>query len=195
MPIRTASEYLAEASELVSNPKASSSDLGRAKVLTSLAELASAGWLDSNSRLQDFRLLSYAGDHPLSVAQLYRQSNARILEHEMDVATLEFFSGKRSAALTEEKIISTKGGRIEEKVAYRLHGRAIGAVSELRDFSRELGSYTGLDEGTWSAGGYSVPVGFIPQVFHALKRTDQILEAANWDTTATADADRSMCRA
>ena len=32
-----------------------------------------------------------------------------------------------------------------------------------------------------------IPIGFIPTVFSAMKRTDQVLEAANWDVAATSD--------
>ena len=187
MPTRTAASYLTEASELASNPRATSTDLGRAKVLTALAELASAGELDSNSRLNDLRLRRYAGERADSVSQLSAKAQARMVENTLDAATVDFFSGKRSSPLNQNAVISTSGGRIEEKTGYRINRRSVGAVSELRDFSLQLRTYTGLAEGTGSLGGYSVPVGFIPQVIAALKRTDQILEASDWDTAATTD--------
>jgi HK97 family phage major capsid protein len=190
MTIQTASEYMAEASRLVSNPNATSNDLGRAKVLTSLAELASAGDLDTDSRFKDFATQRYAGDHTKSVAQLFNESQSRVIRGKMDAATLEFFGGKRSSPFTGEAVISTTGGRIQERpTGLRMNGRPLGAITELQDFGFGIDTrtYSGLSTSTsGDAGGYAIPIGFIAQVFAAVKLTDQILGAADWDTAATA---------
>jgi HK97 family phage major capsid protein len=189
MTIQTAQEYMAEAARLASNPNATSSDLGRAKVLTGLAELASAGDFDTNSRFKDFITQRYVGDRTYSVAQLFNQSRERVITRQLDPATLHFFSGQRSKSFNEEAVISTSGGRIKEiPTGQRMNGRAIGAISELADFSFGIDSrsYAGLDTSlSGDAAGSTIPIGFIPQVFHAIKQTDQILGAADWSTAAT----------
>jgi HK97 family phage major capsid protein len=190
MTIQTANEYMAEASRLVKNPNVTSNDLGRAKVLTSLAELAAAGDLDTDSRFKDFATQRYVGDRTKSVAQLFNESQSRVIRGKMDAATLEFFGGKRSSPFTGEAVISTTGGRIQEHpTGLRLNGRRLGAITELQDFGFGIDTrtYSGLSTSlTGDAGGYTVPIGFVAQVFAAIKLTDQILGAADWDTAATA---------
>jgi HK97 family phage major capsid protein len=120
---------------------------------------------------------------PKTTAELFAQSRIRNL----DSATFEFLASKRHSGTQENRTISTAGGRIEEiPSGYRMNGRSLGACSELSDYSFGLESrtYSGLSEGTATAGLELVPLGYIPQIFAALKRTDQILEAANWIPTA-----------
>jgi HK97 family phage major capsid protein len=120
---------------------------------------------------------------PKTTAELFAQSRIR----NMDSATLEFFGSKRRSANNENRTISITGGRIDEiPSGYRAHGKAIGACSELRDYSFALESrtYAGLSEGVTADGGGTLPLGYIPHIFAAFKRTDQILEAANWIPTA-----------
>jgi HK97 family phage major capsid protein len=118
---------------------------------------------------------------PKTTAELFAQSRIRNL----DSATFEFFGSKRHSGNHENRTISTGGRRVDEiPTGYRTNGRPIGACSELRDYSFGLESRTALTEGTLSDGGSTVALGYIPQIFVALKRTSQILEAANWIPTA-----------
>jgi HK97 family phage major capsid protein len=92
----------------------------------------------------------------------------------------------------EERKISVTGGTLDERTNCMSRGQAVGAVTELRDFSSildpERRTYSGLTTATGGIdGGNVVPTGFIYTVFAALKRTDQVLKAANWDVAATVD--------
>jgi len=66
-----------------------------------------------------------------------------------------------------------------------VNGRSVGRVTELRDHSNFFEQRSALTEGTLGDGGSLVPVGYVPEVLHAAKRTDQVLEAGNWDLAAT----------
>lgn len=122
-----------------------------------------------------------------STGELFRKARMEFSARTLDGAVLDFFGGKRRVAYHEENVISSSGSRIAELTTQRRNGRSMGAISELRDLSSLLNveSRTGLTEGTTEEGGATVPVGYIPQVFAAMKRTDQILEAANWTTATT----------
>src|SRR5207248_8461828 len=80
----------------------------------------------------------------------------------------------------------------ERQQSYRFAGQSRGAVTFLKDYSSVLNAeartYAGLTTAQGgSDGGNMVPIGFIPTVLAAVKRTDQVLEAANWDIAATSD--------
>lgn len=126
-----------------------------------------------------------------SKAQLFSESRLRITQRNIDPAALEFFGGRRNSSTQEPSRISIAGGRIDELPPVRHNGRSVGAITELRDMSSmlETRTYSGLAEGSGSAGGDLVPIGYIPRVIAALKRTEQILEAADWETAATANGE------
>ena len=70
------------------------------------------------------------------------------------------------------------GGFIERKQAYRYGGRSRGAATYLKDYSSVLNAeartYAGLTSTQGgSDGGNMIPIGFIPTVFSAMKRTDR----------------------
>jgi HK97 family phage major capsid protein len=127
----------------------------------------------------DQRVPDYA-PQPKSSAELFAKSRIRNL----DSATFEFIAGKRYSANNETRRISTSAGVIDELNGDRANGKPVGKYSELRDYSFGLESRAGLSEGITADGGGTVPLGYLPQIFAALKRTDQILEAANWIPTA-----------
>ena len=112
---------------------------------------------------------------------------AQRYEQTIDSATLQFFQGVRF----HEPVISTNGGRIVKLSNAVVGGRAMGAVTELRDLSMlmpESRTYAGLTTTMGGAdGGNAIPIGFIPTVLAAMKHTDAILEAANWDLAQTVD--------
>jgi hypothetical protein len=120
------------------------------------------------------------------IASLSRKAQAETFARTIDPATLAFFRGNTF----DEKVISVSGGLIERQHNSTIGGRPGGAVTVLRDYSSVLESrtYAGLTTAQGGAdGGNAIPIGFIPAVFAAMKRTDQILEAANWDTCETSD--------
>jgi HK97 family phage major capsid protein len=133
----------------------------------------------------------YAGRDRFGRAAGLQTIASEVLRHQaeqtIDDATLRFFRGQRF----QDPVISTGGGRIVKLENVVCGGRSVGAVTELRDFSAllpESRTYAGLTTATGGVdGGNIVPTGFIPTVFQAMKRTDQILEAANWDIAATVD--------
>ena len=124
---------------------------------------------------------------PAGLQSLATQAAAQRYERTIDSATLQFFQGKRF----NEPVISTNGGRIVKLSNAVVNGRATGAVTELRDLSMlmpESRTYAGLTTTMGGTdGGNVIPIGFIPTVLAAMKRTDQILEAANWDLAQTVD--------
>jgi HK97 family phage major capsid protein len=84
------------------------------------------------------------------------------------------------------------GGFIERQQSYRYGGQSRGATTLLKDYSSVLNAeartYAGLTSTQGgSDGGNMIPIGFIPTVFAAMKKTDGVLEAANWDIAATSD--------
>src|SRR5215472_10758500 len=195
-PLRTPTELLQQAHELAANPRATSADLGRSKVLIALAEAAASGVIDAAPgpiRFDHFPLRRYAGDGGRSVYQLAEHAYLDRITRAYDPAVLEFFSGKRLAGMheTRERTISAAGIRIEERSGLRSpNGRSVGAVSEMRDLSSLLPAeariYSGLAEGTSTAtGGGVVPIGYIAEIFAAMKLVDQILDGADWDTCAS----------
>ena len=124
---------------------------------------------------------------PVGLQSLATQAAAQRYAQTIDSATLQFFQGVRF----HEPVISTNGGRIHKLSNAVVGGRAMGATTELRDLSMllpESRTYAGLTTTAGGTdGGNAIPIGFIPAVWAAMKRTDQILEAANWDLAQTVD--------
>lgn len=178
--MKTSTQLIQDAKQILDDSKRSGSfnreTEARVGSLLRLAELCRAD--ESNN-------LDSAG-RPRSVSGLVRESLERYFRRTFDDATVAFFRGMR----TGEKVISPTGVVIERHQGSMVGNRRTGAIVEMRDLSIALDSqekrtYTGMNEGTGSQGGTMVSSGFIPQVLAAMKRTDQILEAANWDTCAT----------
>ncbi len=166
--LRTAPDLLAEARKLVAQ--------------NSFPREAEARF-NSLMRLFDATRANY---HQLG--QLSRKAQLEMFQRTIDPATLAFFRGERP----QEDVISVSGGFIERQQAYRFGRMSRGAVTFLKDYSSVLNAesrtYAGLTSTQGGAdGGNMIPQGFIPVVFAAMKRTDQILEAANWDVAATSD--------
>lgn len=166
--LRTASDLLAEARHIVSKD--------------SFPREAEARF-NSIMRLHDATRSGFP-----QIAQLSRRAQAEMFARTIDPATLAFFCGHQP----QEDKISVSGGLIERQQSYRFGGRSRGAVTFLRDYSSVLAAenrtYAGLTSTQGgSDGGNMIPIGFIPTVFAAMKRTDQVLEAANWDVAATSD--------
>jgi len=168
MELRTATDLLAEARNIVSKD--------------SFPREAEARF-NSIMRLHDATRAGYP-----QIAQLSRKAQAEMFARTIDPATLAFFCGHKP----QQDQISVSGGLIERHQVHRFGGRSRGAVTFLRDYSSVLAAenrtYAGLltTQGG-SDGGNMVPIGFIPTVFAAAKRFDQVLEAANWDIAATSD--------
>jgi HK97 family phage major capsid protein len=122
------------------------------------------------------------------LGQLGRKVRAELAAAAIDPASLAFFRGQQ----TDEPMLSASGGRLERLAGARIHGKPTGAMTVLRDtsliFGRESRTYAGLTTAMGGTdGGNTIPIGFIATVFAAMKRTDQVLEAANWDIAATED--------
>jgi len=166
--LRTASDLLAEARHIVSKD--------------SFPREAEARF-NSIMRLHD----ATRADYP-QIAQLSRKAQAEMFARTIDPATLAFFCGHQS----QQGQISVSGGFIERQQAYRYSGQSRGATTLLKDYSSVLNAeartYAGLTSTQGgSDGGNLIPIGFIPTVFAAMKKTDGVLEAANWDIAATSD--------
>jgi HK97 family phage major capsid protein len=177
--LRTGKEWLEEASKILRETDSKTFDRAAQARFESCMRLSEA------CRAGDVGSDNFLGTK--STAQLFNKNHARVIERTMDMATLGFFGGYRSTSFGSESVISVSGGRLEEKkTGQRVAGRYIGAITELTDFG-ESRTYAGLNTTlTGDAGGATIPIGFIPQVFSAVKQTDQILGAADWDTAATA---------
>jgi HK97 family phage major capsid protein len=182
MQTQTAAQLVQQAQYVLSQAERSGSfnreTEARVNSILKMAELARA--LEGNTR-DRFGQPSSPADF---AASAFRQHLRRVI----DPATVDFFCGRNS----DEPVISVSGGRIERLSNALVNGRARGAITLLRDFSSVLApenrTYAGLTTATGGAdGGNMIPIGFIPTVFAAMKRTDQVLEAANWETAATAD--------
>lgn len=174
----TNSELLQQAHQILETKPFNREAEAKVSAILRMAELCRAGELDSFSLTK-----------AKSLAQLWNRHQMEISERTVDAAALRFFAGRRESRSDVSKSISISGGRIDEwGKSYRLNGRALGAISELRDFSSllERRTYTGLAEGSPTGGGDSVPIGFIAQVFQAMKMTDQLLGACDWTTAETA---------
>ena len=122
------------------------------------------------------------------IGQLASKAQAEMFARTIDPATLAFFCGHKP----QQDQISMSGGIIERHQVHRFGGRSRGAVTFLKDYSSVLNAeartYVGLTTTQGgSDGGNMIPIGFIPTVLAAMKRTDQVLEAANWDIAATSD--------
>jgi HK97 family phage major capsid protein len=122
------------------------------------------------------------------IGQLSRKAQAEMFQRSIDPATLAFFCGHKP----QEDQISVSGGFIERQQSYWYGGQSRGAATLLKDYSSVLAAenrtYAGLTSTQGgSDGGNMIPIGFIPTVFAAMKKTDGVLEAANWDITATSD--------
>jgi HK97 family phage major capsid protein len=114
---------------------------------------------------------------PTSVSHYYAQQERRVSERAIDQASLAFFAGRQ----LQDTMVSESGGRIGRQPAARVAGRAVGAVTELRDLSystAESRTYAGLNVGTGSQGAYSVPIGFFPEVQFALRQVDGLFASA-----------------
>jgi HK97 family phage major capsid protein len=182
--MRNFTDLLAEADQVLRNSTNQSFDRAaeaRVDRLLRLAELTRAG---------EIRQTDIFGK-PRSIADSARRAQEQYFERTIDNATLAFFRGHRGSSTREERRISVSGGMIYELRSVMNRGRPVGAVTELRDFSSVMApenrTYAGLTTAGGTDGGNAVPIGFIPTVFAAMKRTDQILEAANWETCATTD--------
>jgi HK97 family phage major capsid protein len=182
--MRNSAELLAEAHRIIDNSTSQTYDRAtqaRVENLIKLAELTSAG---------EIRQTDIFGK-PRSIADSALRAQEQYFERTIDRATVDFFRGHRGSSNREERRISVSGGRIDELRSVMDRGRPIGALTELRDFSSvmapETRTYAALTTAGGSDGGNAVPIGFIPVVFAAMKRSDQILQAANWETCATTD--------
>jgi HK97 family phage major capsid protein len=167
--LRTSDQYLSEARALLDQPGFNRESEAKFNALLRLRETtrASAEW---------------------GLSQLSQKVRAQLAAETIDPATLMFFRGQR----TEETMTSVAGGRIERHDLMTINGRGVGNVTLLRDCSSFFGvenrTYAGLTTAMGGTdGGNAVPIGFIPTVFQAMKRTDQVLEAANWNTAQTID--------
>ena len=167
--LRNAQQYLDEAKKLVDQPTFNREAEAKFSAIMRLFETsrASSEW---------------------GLSQLSRKVRAQLDAETIDPATLAFFRGQTPA----ETLVSVAGGRIERQGPSRVNGHGVGAMTNLRDCSSFFGvenrTYAGLTTAMGGAdGGNAVPIGFIPVVFQAMKRTDQVLEAANWDTAQTID--------
>ena len=180
---RTTTELLNEADRILRTTNFDRSTEARVDKILRLAELSRAGEFHNPTQIGSARYS--IADRASQAARLYQDAT-------IDGATLAFFRGHRGCGLREERKISVSGGMIEERSSVTHLGRPMGAITELRDFSSimdpERRTYSGLTTAMGGTdGGNTVPIGFIAQVFQAMKRTDQVLEAANWDTAATVD--------
>jgi hypothetical protein len=180
---RTTTELLNEADHILRTTNFDRSTEARVDKILRLAELSRAGEFHNPTQIGSARYS--IADRANQAARLYQDAT-------IDGATLAFFRGHRGCGLREERKISVSGGMIEERSSVTHLGRPMGAITELRDFSSimdpERRTYSGLTTAMGGVdGGNTVPIGFIAQVFQAMKRTDQVLEAANWDTAATVD--------
>lgn len=154
---------------------------------------AAQGKVENLLRMAELCRASEVGDGPKpfdrGLNQIFLRTQLERNLRGLDSATLDFFGGKQLM----EPVISASGAKIERSQGMLTPGpgaggvRSAGSVTVMRDFSSvmEARTYSGLAEGDGTGG--VVPIGFVPAVLAAVKQTDQILQAANWDLVATAD--------
>jgi HK97 family phage major capsid protein len=103
----------------------------------------------------------------------------------IDPAALDFFSGKSSP----DRMVSERGSELQEQIDARIGGKAVGSVTEFRDcsygLSAEARTYAGLNEGTGAQGGFTVPIGFWPEILFALRQIDGLWNSAKLVITPT----------
>jgi HK97 family phage major capsid protein len=85
-----------------------------------------------------------------------------------DPGTLRFFAGEK---FHKGPVVSERGTRLETRREARNDRE--GSVTEMR-------TYTALNAGTGSAGGYTIPVGLLAEVLQQMRQYDQLLEASRW---------------
>lgn len=113
------------------------------------------------------------------------QLRARNATRTIDPALLDFFSGKTSP----ETLISESGGQLQEQSNARIGGKLVGSVTQFSDVSHSLSgesrTYSGLNEATGAQGGFTVPIGFWPEILFALRQIDGLWNSAKLVITPT----------
>ncbi len=168
---------------ILQSPKLKTSDqwLDEAKALLSQGSFNR----EAQAKFESIMALLQATKTDRYGLELFNQQRDRLSStRSLDPASRAFFSGEN----IPESVISESGGRLESREG-RLNGRHR-RVTELRDTTYAMGpaearTYTGLNEGTGSLGGYSVPTGFWPELQIALRQADGLWAAARHILTPT----------
>jgi HK97 family phage major capsid protein len=170
--LRTAEEWIAEASNIVASTDSRTFNLqaqSRVEACLKMAELARAGKApDVFGKKRDF-------------ASIGERAMRRNTELRRDPAANAFFSGKN----IDVPMTSDFGTRLVQRDAH-VAGRSVGKVLQMSNLNlapEEKRTYVALNETTSSAGGASVPIDFFREVIQQMREVDELFAAARWITT------------
>lgn len=116
---------------------------------------------------------------PRDISAIAERANRRNAELRKDPAAVHFFSGR--SVNEYARVMSDFGTRLQQR-----NFPGVGAVLQMHNFGDLEGrTYAALNEGTGSAGGYTVPIDFWAELIAQLKLYDELFAAARWITTST----------